>query len=127
MKTYGPRGTVHLLATGDLPLWCAALPALPVGASPFPADVRVGEEQAGQIVAAIGDALEGVCLTLDELGEEVVARTGSWAGDLVMPAFQDLWPRWRQVMLPHSPKGMGGPPRPAIRARCASRRTGAAR
>ncbi|GCB46325.1 hypothetical protein SNL152K_3623 [Streptomyces sp. NL15-2K] len=127
VKTYGPRGTVHLLATGDLPLWCAALPALPVGASPFPADVRVGEEQAGQIVAAIGDALEGVCLTLDELGEEVVARTGSWAGDLVMPAFQDLWPRWRQVMLPHSPKGMGGPPRPAIRARCASRRTGAAR
>ncbi|PAZ11708.1 hypothetical protein CLM62_34475 [Streptomyces sp. SA15] len=98
VKTYGPRGTVHLLATGDLPLWCAALPAVPVGPSPFPADVRIGEEQAEQVVAAIGDALEGVCLTLDELGEEVVARTGSWAGDLVMPAFQDMWPRWRQVM-----------------------------
>jgi hypothetical protein len=98
VKTHGPRGTVHLLATRELPLWCAALTAVPVGASPFPADVRVSEEQAGRIVAAIGDALDGVCLTIDELGEEVVARTGSWAGDLVMPAFQDLWPRWRQVM-----------------------------
>lgn len=97
VKTHGPRGTVHLLPTAELPLWCAALPAVPAG-SVFAADVRVTEEQAGQIVAAIGDALEGVCLTVDELGEEVVARTGAWAGDLVMPAFQTLWPRWRQVL-----------------------------
>jgi len=97
VKTHGPRGTVHLLATRELPLWCAALTAVPVGASPFPGGARVTEEQAGQIVAAIGDALDGVCLTVDELSEEVVARTGPWAGDLVMPAFQDLWPRWRQV------------------------------
>ncbi|WP_030594955.1 winged helix DNA-binding domain-containing protein [Streptomyces fulvoviolaceus] len=98
VKTHGPRGTVHLLATHELPLWCAALAAVPSGASPFPAGVRVTEEQAGQIVTAIGEALDGVCLTIDELGEEVVARTGPWAGDLVMPAFQDLWPRWRQVL-----------------------------
>ncbi|ELS56190.1 winged helix DNA-binding domain-containing protein [Streptomyces viridochromogenes] len=98
VKTFGPRGTVHLLPAAGLPLWCAALTAVPVGPSPFPPDVRVTEEQAEQIVAAIGDALEGVCLTVEELGEAVVARTGSWAGDLVMPAFQDLWPRWRQVM-----------------------------
>ncbi|MEV2212965.1 winged helix DNA-binding domain-containing protein [Streptomyces sp. NPDC050997] len=98
VKTHGPRGTVHLLATRELPLWCAALTAVPVGAGPFTADARVTEEQAGQIVAAIGDALDGVCLTVDELSEEVVARTGPWAGDLVMPAFQDMWPRWRQVM-----------------------------
>ncbi|MFJ2232440.1 winged helix DNA-binding domain-containing protein [Streptomyces sp. NPDC087859] len=97
VKTHGPRGTVHLLPTAELPLWCAALPAVPAG-SGFAADVRVTEEQAGQIVAAIGDALDGVCLTVDELSEEVVARTGAWAGDLVMPAFQTLWPRWRQVL-----------------------------
>ncbi|MEV7883024.1 winged helix DNA-binding domain-containing protein [Streptomyces sp. NPDC002817] len=97
VKTHGPRGTVHLLPTAELPLWCAALPAVPAG-SVFASDVRVTEEQAGQIVAAIGDALDGVCLTVDELGEEVVARTGAWAGDLVMPAFQTLWPRWRQVL-----------------------------
>ncbi|MCX4883316.1 winged helix DNA-binding domain-containing protein [Streptomyces sp. NBC_00847] len=98
VKMHGPRGTVHLLPARELPLWCSALPAVPSRASPSAPDVRVTEEQARQIVAAIGDALEGVCLTVDELSEEVVARTGSWAGDRVMPAFQDLWPRWRQVM-----------------------------
>lgn len=98
VKTHGPRGTVHLLPARELPLWCSALPAVPSTAGPFAPGVRVGEEQARQIVAAIGDALEGVSLTIDELSEEVVARTGSWAGDRVMPAFQDLWPRWRQVL-----------------------------
>ncbi|AZQ37095.1 winged helix DNA-binding domain-containing protein [Streptomyces cyaneochromogenes] len=98
VKTFGPRGTVHLLPAAELPLWCGALSAIPTGPSPFPPDVRVTEEQAERIVAAIGDALDGVCLTVEELGEEVVAGTGPWAGDLVMPAFQDLWPRWRQVM-----------------------------
>ncbi|MGI5428362.1 winged helix DNA-binding domain-containing protein [Streptomyces sp. CA-179760] len=98
IKTYGPRGTVHLLPARELPLWSAALTAVPAGPSPFPPDVRLGEEQAGQVVTAIGDALDGRYLTLDELTEEIVARTGPWAGDKVMPAFQDLWPRWRQVM-----------------------------
>ncbi|MFE7900769.1 winged helix DNA-binding domain-containing protein [Streptomyces sp. NPDC057424] len=98
IKTYGPRGTVHLLPARELPLFSAALTAVPAGPSPFPPGVRLTEEQAGEVVTAIGDALDGRCLTLDELSEEVVARTGPWAGDRVMPAFQDLWPRWRQVM-----------------------------
>ncbi len=127
VKTHGPRGTVHLLPAHELPLWCAALTAIPTGPSPFAPGARMTEEQAAQVVAAIGEALDGVCLTVDELSEEVVARTGPWAGDRVMPAFQDMWPRWRQVMLPHSLKGMGGPPRPASRVPCASDRTAAAR
>lgn len=98
VKTYGPRGTVHLLPARELPLLSAALTAVPTGPSPFPPGVRLTEEQAGEVVTAIGDALDGRYLTLDELSEEVVARTGPWAGDRVMPAFQDLWPRWRQVM-----------------------------
>ncbi|MFH9061834.1 winged helix DNA-binding domain-containing protein [Streptomyces coeruleorubidus] len=98
IKTYGPRGTVHLLPAWELPLWSAALTAIPSGPSPFPPDVRLSEEQAAQVVAAIGEALEDTCLTLDELTEEIVARTGPWAGDRVMPAFQDMWPRWRQVL-----------------------------
>ncbi|MDX3777167.1 winged helix DNA-binding domain-containing protein [Streptomyces europaeiscabiei] len=98
VKTYGPRGTVHLLPTAELPFWTAALTAIPSGASPFAPDVRLTDEQAEEVVAAIGAALDGTTLTLDELSEEIVARTGPWAGDLVMPAFQDLWPRWRQVM-----------------------------
>ncbi|MER6131213.1 winged helix DNA-binding domain-containing protein [Streptomyces sp. NPDC001815] len=98
VKTYGPRGTVHLLAAAELPFWSAALTAVPSGPGPAPADVRMTPEQEEQVVAAIGDALDGCELTIDELSEEVVARTGPWAGDLVMEAFQGKWPRWRQVM-----------------------------
>ncbi|MET9136369.1 winged helix DNA-binding domain-containing protein [Streptomyces parvulus] len=98
VKTHGPRGTVHLLPARDLPMWCAALTAVPDGPASFAPDVRLDDELAGQVVTAIGDALDGRFLTIDELGEEVVARTGPWAGDLVMPAFQTLWPRWRQVL-----------------------------
>lgn len=98
VKTHGPRGTLHLLPSDELPLWTAALAAVPTGPSPIRPDVRLTDAQADEVVAAIGDALDGAYLTIDELGDEVVARTGPWAGDLVMPAFQGMWPRWRQVM-----------------------------
>ncbi|MEU2300761.1 winged helix DNA-binding domain-containing protein [Streptomyces antibioticus] len=98
VRTHGPRGTVHLLPTAELPLWTAALTAVPDGPNTFPPDIRLTEDQTEQVVSAIGEALEGRFLTVEELGEEVVARTGPWAGDLVMPAFQELWPRWRQVL-----------------------------
>jgi Winged helix DNA-binding domain len=97
IKTYGPRGTVHLLAADDLPVWTAALSVIPAH-SPFPEDVRLSVEQAEEIVAAIGDALEDAELTIDELDQAVVERVGAWAGDRVMPAFQELWPRWRQAV-----------------------------
>ena len=38
----------------------------------------------------------------------MVTRTGPWAGDLVMPAFQGYWPRWRQAI------GTGGALRRAL-------------
>jgi Winged helix DNA-binding domain len=97
IKTYGPRGTVHLLAADDLPMWMAALSAIPAH-SPFPDDVRLTPHQAEEIVDAIGHALEDSELTIDELDRAVVNLAGEWAGDRVMPAFQDLWPRWRQAV-----------------------------
>jgi hypothetical protein len=36
VKTFGPRGTVHLLATADLPMWTGALSALPSSVPPTP-------------------------------------------------------------------------------------------
>lgn len=98
VKTYGPRGTIHFLPTAELPFWTGALSAIPSGPSPFKADDRLTPSQTEEIVSAIGEALDGVRLTIDELSEEVVARTGPWAGDLVLPAFQGMWPRWRSVM-----------------------------
>jgi uncharacterized protein YukE len=97
VKTRGPRGTVHLLPARDLPMWTGALSALPPGRSPFPEDVRMTPEQTDEVVEAIAGALEGADLTVDELTEAIVARAGSWAGDLVMEAFQGKWPRWRQA------------------------------
>jgi hypothetical protein len=97
VKTYGPRGTVHLLPAEDLSMWTGALSAVP-GGSTMPPAIRLAPEQVDDVVLAITDALADTELTIDELSDEVVARTGPWAGDLVMPAFGGMWPRWRQVM-----------------------------
>lgn len=96
VKTFGPRGTVHLLPTDELASWVGALSALERPVSSTPLVMRMTPEQTGQVIAAIGAALADDDLTADELGDQVVARTGPWAGDLVMPAFQGYWPRWRQ-------------------------------
>ena len=76
VKTFGPRGSVHLLPTQDLPMWVGALSAAPPHMSTFPEDVRLTPDQT----------------------EAVVEHAGTWAGDLVMPAFQGMWPRWRQAL-----------------------------
>jgi hypothetical protein len=95
VKTFGPRGTVHLLAAGDLHKWTAALSAVP-WRSPFPDEVRLTSAQTDRVLAALDQALRESELTMDELSEAVVSMAGPWAGDLVMPAFQGMWPRWRQ-------------------------------
>ncbi|MEU0694590.1 winged helix DNA-binding domain-containing protein [Streptomyces niveus] len=97
VKTFGPRGTVHLLPSADLPLWTGALSALPAGRNAMPDGVRMSGDETDQVVAAIADALADDDLTVDELTEEIVARTGPWAGERVMDAFQTKWPRWRQM------------------------------
>jgi uncharacterized protein YukE len=97
VKTFGPRGTVHLLAAGDLHRWTAALSAVP-WRSPFPDDVRLTPAQTDRVLAALDQALRDAELTVDELSEAVVSMAGPWAGDLVMPAFQGRWPRWRQAI-----------------------------
>ncbi|MCX4819091.1 winged helix DNA-binding domain-containing protein [Streptomyces sp. NBC_01142] len=98
VKTYGPRGTVHLLPAADLPMWTGALSAIPAGPNTMPAGLRLTGEQTDQIVAAVGDALADAELTIDELTEAIVERTGPWARDPGFEAFQGEWPRWRQSM-----------------------------
>jgi hypothetical protein len=75
----------------------AALSAIPAH-SPFPAGVRLTPAQADEIIDAIGRALEDAELSIDELDRAIVDLVGDWAGDRVMPAFQELWPRWRQAV-----------------------------
>ena len=96
VKTFGPRGTVHLLPAADLAPWMTALGAIP-WRSPFPDGVRMTPQQTATVVAAIGEALREGELTVDELTEALGELAGEWAVEPVMPAFQTMWPRWRQV------------------------------
>jgi hypothetical protein len=98
VKTFGPRGTVHLLPTAELPMWVAALAAAPLRTPSHPESVRMTRDQVDQVLAAVADAVRGTALTIDELTEAVVAATGAWAGEPVMEAFQGKWPRWRQAL-----------------------------
>jgi hypothetical protein len=96
VKTFGPRGTVHLLPTADLGRWMAALGAVE-HRSPFPDGVRMTPDETATVIEAIRTALTDTALTVDELTEAVGDLAGAWAAEPVMPAFQTLWPRWRQV------------------------------
>lgn len=97
VKTFGPRGTVHLLPAADLALWTSALSALR-RPNTGPASTFLTDDQTESVLDAIRLALETAELTVDELGEAVVGHCGSWAGDEVVPAFTGMWPRWRQAL-----------------------------
>ncbi|HEY7431149.1 MAG TPA: winged helix DNA-binding domain-containing protein [Streptosporangiaceae bacterium] len=97
VKTFGPRGTVHLLPAAELPMWTGALSVLPSSVPAHPEGVRFTPGQTDEVIAAMGDALADAELTVDELTEALADRTGPWAVEQTMAAFQGLWPRWRQL------------------------------
>src|SRR5260221_14672448 len=105
VKTFGPRGTVHLLSTQDLPMWTAALSAIPSSSGSQPENMRLTPRQTDEIVEGIADALDDAELTIDELNEAVIAATGPWPAELVVPAFAGMWPRCRLGL---APAGIGG-------------------
>jgi hypothetical protein len=106
VKTFGPRGTIHVLPTADLPMWTGALSALPSSVPAHPEGVRFSPGQADEVIAAIGAALAGAELTVDELTEAIADRTGPWAVEQTMEAFQSRWPRWRQLTSTAAHRGM---------------------
>jgi hypothetical protein len=98
VKTFGPRGTVHLLPTRDLPMWTGALSSVP---RPLPSSgpsVQLSAAQLDEIVAGIAVVLADAALTIDELTAALADEVGSWVAEKCMPAFQELWPRWRQAV-----------------------------
>jgi len=95
VKTYGPRGTVHLFPAEELPVWAAAFVSAGRMTSGDPR-ARMTSEQTDAVVAALAEALAGgEAMTVEELDTAVVGATGAWAADRVIPAFGDTWPRWR--------------------------------
>jgi hypothetical protein len=97
VKAFGPRGTIHLLPAADLPMWIGALSALPASVPTHPEGVRFTPGQAEEVIAAIGAALAGTELTVDELTEALADQAGPWAVEQTMEAFGGKWPRWRQL------------------------------
>jgi hypothetical protein len=106
VKTFGPRGTVHLLPAADLPMWTGAMSALPSSVPTHPEPIRFTPDQAEEVIAAIGNALADTELTIGELTEAIVDRTGLWAGEETMEAFGGRWPRWRQLTSTAAHRGM---------------------
>jgi len=106
VKTFGLRGTIHLLPTADLPMWTGALSALPASVPKHPDGVRFTPGQAEEVIAAIGDALADTELTVEELTEAIARRAGPWAVERTMEAFGDRWPRWRQLTSTAAHRGM---------------------
>jgi uncharacterized protein YukE len=97
IRMQGLRRTIHLFPTRELPMWTGALAAVPSNTS-MPAGIRLDPEQVDAIVAAVAAAVREDDLSLEELDAAVAESCGAWAGERVMPAFQTLWPRWRQAM-----------------------------
>lgn len=107
VKTFGPRGTVHLLPTRDLPMWTGALSAVPRSLPSFGPGVTLSPDELDAVVAGIGTVLAGDAgskagadagLTIDELDRALADTVGGWAVERSMPAFQELWPRWRMAV-----------------------------
>lgn len=91
VKTYGPRGTLHLLPADELPLWMAALGEAEA-LSGIPWYQRAGLEPApaDDLLNAIGDALDGRILTRKELADEATMRVGEWARERLLSAWGEF-------------------------------------
>lgn len=80
VKTWTIRGTLHLHAADELPLWTAAARA--IGSHWYEA-YGLTEKQGTEVLDAIGDALDGRALLREELADEVARRAGEWTRERI--------------------------------------------
>jgi DNA glycosylase AlkZ-like len=107
VKTWGPRGTLHLLPASEIGFWLAALRHLPDGRTWDPMELTgTSVEQLDSMVRAIADALDGRMLTREALADEVAGRVGPAALDSVFPAFGGTWPRWSLALTEAARSGL---------------------
>ncbi len=105
VKTFGPRGTVHLLPATELDWWLAALASVPSSGG-HAEGVRLTAEETDAVVAALDEALRDDDRTTEELDAIVATACGEWASAETMPAFGGFWPRWRQALRPAAARGV---------------------
>jgi hypothetical protein len=89
VKTYGLRGTVHVIPADELSLWMSALRALmPWTTDPKRLDFAgMTPQQHADVLEAIGGALDGQQLERAALYEEVAKRVGPWVNEPTGEAF----------------------------------------
>lgn len=89
VKTYGPRGTVHLLPAKEFGFWVAAL--RDTGRAEDDPDrlkyLGMTAEDLAAIADAITESLADVPLTRADLGAAVARRVGRWAVERTVVAF----------------------------------------
>ena len=91
VKTYGPRGTLHLLPADELPLWMAAVQAAEnMQGTPWHTRAGLDASQGDALLDAIGEALDGCMLTRNELADEVTSRVGGWARECLLSAWGEM-------------------------------------
>ena len=96
VKAFGVRGTVHLVAADELPMWVAALRAADRrGEDKRLAAVGLDRRKVDSVVDLIAQALDGRRLTIRALEAEIIGRAGSWAREERISAFGGTWPSWR--------------------------------
>ena len=99
VKTYGPRGTVHVVAAQELSLWNAATRALPdQDPQETPPDDQLvvpTPDQAEELRTAVLSVTHGTVLTRAELGAAISEECGPWVDIQASPAWSTGWPHWR--------------------------------
>ncbi|MBD0329469.1 MAG: AlkZ family DNA glycosylase [Thermoleophilia bacterium] len=113
VKAWTLRGTLHLHAAADFPLWIAARRTSVYWREPrWLETFALTIDEAEAIVAAIGDALDGRALTRQELGDEVAARVGEWARrETPVIQFGKPGVTWHQLLGAEPVTVCQGPPR----------------
>lgn len=106
IKTFGPRGTVHLLPARDLAMWTGALSALPPSRNDLPDEAQMTPEQTDAVVEAIALVLADKEMIVEEMDEAIVDIIGAWAGDKVVPAWYGMHPRWRPAIYTAASRGV---------------------
>ena len=107
VKTWMPRGTLHLVATDDVPIFSAVLRQRwddPGGA--WLRGHGVERRQLQAIIAAVADTLDGSPVTRDELADRVAERAGIDARTRILSG-------WGEYLKPSAHRGelCFGPPR----------------
>ncbi|HEY1337657.1 MAG TPA: winged helix DNA-binding domain-containing protein [Bryobacteraceae bacterium] len=95
VKTWAMRGTLHILPSGELPLWHAALRISPRFLKPerWKKYFGITMDDLDRLTDAIADALEGRVLTREDLVREVTRLTG-------MPAAANIAQSWGLFLRP---------------------------